>query len=218
MLRKFTRITSKEAAMNLTMMSRTITLVFTIFAITACATTKPGREWRNEQFSGQLDNILIIGVTSRPTRRRLFEDKFVEALAAHGIGAVPGYSLLSSSLHLSREVVEQAIAGQDLGAVLVTRLVGVKQKEVYRLPTDYAYHRSYDSFYDNALQETNRGYYEKYKILALETNLYDTASGELVWSMQSEMIDASQPRQMIEGQIELTINTLVRRGLVAAKP
>ena len=34
------------------------------------------------------------------------------------------------------------------------------------------------------------GYYRKYQVLMLETNLYDTATQQLIWSMQSESIDA----------------------------
>jgi hypothetical protein len=62
------------------------------------------------------------------------------------------------------------------------------------------------------------GYYDKYQIFTLESNLYDTATQKLVWSMQSESIDPSTPRKVIEEQIRLTINTLRKRGLIRTKP
>jgi hypothetical protein len=120
--------------MNQTKLLKTITLALTALVIAACANTKPVGEWSNEQFTGKLNNILIIGVTSRSDRRRVFEDKFVEGLAALKVNATPSYKLMDSSLHLTRQVVENAIKGQDVGAVLVTRLAGIKEKDVYRAP------------------------------------------------------------------------------------
>ena len=200
--------------MNQTKLLKTITLTLTALMISACANTRPVGEWSNEGFSGKLNNILIIGVTSRSTRRRVFEDKFVDGLAALKVNATPSYELIESSLFLSRKVVENAIKGQDIGAVLVTRLAGIKEKEVYRQPDNQDENLSYFSYYDKSFQQANDGYYAQYRILTLETNLYDTQSGELVWSMQSETMDASRPRQVIEDQIVLTINTLAKRGLI----
>ena len=51
-------------------------------------------------------------------------------------------------------------------------------------------------------------------MFTLETSLYDAASGEMVWSMQSEIMDASRPRHVIEEQIKLTIGKLKSQGLI----
>ena len=200
--------------MNQATLFKTITLIMTALVIAACANTRPVGEWRSEDFSGKLNNILIIGITSRSDRRRVFEDKFVEGLAALKVSATPSHKLMDSSLHLTRKVVENAIKGQDIGAVLVTRLAGIKNKEVYRQPDNQDENLSYFNYYDKSLHQANDGYTEQYRTVVLETNLYDTQSGELVWSMQSETMDASQPRHVIEDQIELTINTLAKRGLI----
>ena len=200
--------------MNQTKLLKTITLALTALVITACANTKPVGEWSNEQFTGKLNNILIIGVTSRSDRRQLFEDKFVEGLAALKVNATPSYKLMDSSLHLTRQVVENAIKGQDIGAVLLTRLAGIKDKEVYRAPDNQDENLSYFNYSDKSLQLSNDGYTEQYRTVVLETNLYDIESRELVWSMQSETMDATQPRNVIGDQIELTIDTLTKRGLI----
>ncbi len=87
--------------MNQTKLLKTITLALTL-VIAACANTRPVGEWSKEDFSGKLNNILIIGVPSRSTRRRVFEDKFVEGLATLKVNAIPSYELIESSLYLSR--------------------------------------------------------------------------------------------------------------------
>lgn len=205
--------------MSQTVLFRTVILFLSALAISACATgPKPIGEWREEGFSGQLDRFLIIGVTSRSTRRRVFEDQFVEALAAQKITAIPSYNLITTTQELSRDAVERAIKGKGLGAVLVTRLIGIKQEEVYRKPDSYDYYASYSGFYDQALQQTNQGYYSQFKVLTLETNVYESGSGKLVWSMQSETLDSSRPRDLIEKQIGLTIGNLRKQGLLKSSP
>ena len=195
-----------------------ITLILTALVITACASTGPIGEWRKEGFSGTLDDILVIGVTSRSTRRRVFEDKFVEEFAALGINATPSYKLIESSMYLSREIVEKAIQGRNLGGVVVTRLAAIKEAEVYQPSVDEDDNLSYFTFYDKAFHQKDRGTTATYGVLTLETNLYDTQSGELVWSMQSQAIEAAQPRHIVEEYIALAIKTLARRGLIKANP
>ncbi len=196
---------------------RAILFVFTALVLSACATKRPAMEWRDEGYSGALDNILIIAAIERSTRRRVYEDEFVEALEALNVEATPSYELMTSSLTVSRATVEAAIKGQDIDAVLVTRLLGVNEEEAYHPPTYYDHHRNYHRYYMHALENDNRAYYRRFKALTLETNIYDAATKELIWSMQSESIEPSTPRNLIEEQITLTIQTLQARGLIVAK-
>ena len=200
--------------MNIAAAMRLLATTSLTILLAACATAKPIGEWRDENFSRKLDNILVIGVTARSTRRRVFEDSYVEGLAAIGTRAVPSYTLLESSLELTRDIVERAIKGQDLGGVLVTRLVGIREEQTYSLPAHYDDDRGYLGYYEHAWRETSGGYYAQHKIFTLETTLYDVASGELVWSMQSQSMDASQPRELIQDQIRLAIDTLSGHGLI----
>jgi predicted GNAT family acetyltransferase len=175
-------------------------------------------EWRDEGFSGQLNHILVIAAADQVTQRHAIEDDYVKALTAVPVTAVPSYTLMDSDIALSRETVEAAIEGQGFDGVLVTRLLGVEEVEEYQPPVNYDHYRSYHRYYQRSLDYSSPGYYRKYKILKLETNLYDTATQELIWSMQSETIDPSAPQDVIEAQIKLTIDRLTQGGLIAAKP
>ena len=194
---------------------RILVLAVAALALAACASTRPAYEWRNEAFAGPVERILVIAAIKRSTQRRVYEDEFVDSLAARGGKAVAGYTLITSSADLTREQIERAVRGQDIDAVLVTRLLGVEEVEVYEPPMRQDYHRNYYRYYSFALTEAGPGYYRRYRVLTLETNLYDTASGELVWSMQSESVEPSTPRHAIEEQIELTIDRLHAQGMLA---
>ena len=107
-----------------------------------------------------------------------------------------------------------AIKGKDINAVLITRLIGLKQEEVYRRTEDRDENLNYFTFYDNALRQSEDGYSAEYNVLTLETRVYDVLSGLMVWTMQSRNVDPSDARDIIHNQINLTIETLRERGLI----
>jgi hypothetical protein len=125
--------------------------------------------------------------------------------------------LLTSEAELSRATVTAAVRGRAIDAVLVTRLLGVEQVEAYEPPTAQVYYRNYHRYYEHALTEASPAYYRRFKVLSIETVLYDTATGGLIWSMQSESIEPSIPRHLIEEQIDLTIARLNAQGLLPEK-
>jgi len=192
----------------------TIILALTLLALTACATSKPSVEWRNQGFTGKVDNILIIGVSENADRRYTFENTFVEVLAANKTRAIPSRNLLPSSINLRRENVEKAIEGQQVGAVLITRVAGARETETNSIPD-----RDRNYFHYNIIrQKTNTANSDEHRLFTLESKLYDTASGELIWSMQSETMADAKPKEIIENQIRLTTRALANSGLIAAKP
>ena len=187
-----------------------------VIVISACASTRAVTEWQDETYTGRPDSVLVIAAVEDGARRRNVEDAYVEEFGVLGIAAAPAYALMGGDSSLSRETVEAAIEGRDIDAVLVTRLLGVEEIEQYQPPTQFEHYRSYHRYYSHSLRYSSPGYYRKYNLLTLETTLYDTATGKLVWSMQSESIDPQAPQDLIDAQIELTVERLGRRGLLPA--
>lgn len=201
--------------MNSPTLLRSIILLSCVVLISACASAvTPIGEWRDSAYTGKISKMLIVGATSRSTQRRVFEDLFVQAMAATNVSTTPSYQLITNSLELSRETVGRAIQGHNIDAVLVTRLAGAREEATYKLPTDYDHNSHYKEYFDYGVEKSTRGYYSQFKVLTLETNVYDASSGKLVWSMQSDTIDRSAPRHLLTEQIDLTIQMLSNQGLI----
>ena len=194
-----------------------------IVLLTACA-AKPLVEWRDSDFSGTVDNILIIGVSDQPVVRRLFEDTFVKELAALGVSAKSSYQLLTDEQIASKDALEAAIRAQSMDSVLVARVIGVEEISTYTPPTyTYTYtpsslnpyYRDYHSYFNHAVRVATPGYWDKYEVLKLESNLYDSASQQLIWSVQSESFDPRSATQLIDDQITVAIKSLRNTGLIS---
>jgi len=92
----------------------TIILALTTLALTACANKPPPVEWRSKSFSGKVDDIMVIGVSENAERRFTFETSFVKALQANQTRAMPSREILTTSINLTREIVEKAIEGKQV--------------------------------------------------------------------------------------------------------
>ena len=183
--------------------------------LSACSSTRSLQEWRDESFSGQANSLLVIAALEDSERRKKVEDSYVARLAELSIEASASHEVLGDAA-VNRETVESAIAGTSIDAVLVTRLLGIETVEEYRPPERHSYYRSYHRYYMRSMDYASPGYYLEYDVLTLETNLYHRDTGELVWSMQSESLDASSPQQVIDEQIGLTVKRLQANGLIGA--
>ena len=200
-----------------------LVLTFALTALLAACAIRPLAEWRDSNFSGTVDNILIIGVSDQPVVRRLFEDTFVKELAALGVSAKSSYQVLTDEQISSKDALDAAIRAQSMDSVLVTRVIGVEEINTYTPPTyPYTYtpskfnrhYQDYHSYFNHAVQVATPGYWDNYDVLMLDSNLYDSASQQLIWSVQSESFDPRSATQLIDDQITVAIKSLRNTGLI----
>lgn len=186
--------------------------------LAGCATTKLTLVWMDEAYRDyRLDNVLVMGVSDRIVMRRVFEDKFVKQLQAAGIRAVSSAAVIPGEDKLTKEAIEPEIKKLGIDAVLITHLVAVDKETVYFPPQTYVapltyhYYRHYYTVYDYVYTP---GYYSTYKTVRLETNIFDTKTGQPIWSAQSETLDPHSAEKLMDSLISLVINDLRKKRLL----
>jgi hypothetical protein len=191
--------------------------------IIACATeTRFTLTWRDPNYSGgPLKDILVLGVSDQQGRRRVFEDTFAQAFKTIGVNSVAGYTVLpGENSKPDQKTINQAVASQQTDGVLVTHLLGVDEKEIYHPPMAYSFPRSYrvGGYYGHYITVWDYvhqpGYYSQHQFVRLESNLYATKSGKLIWSAQSETIDPESANALIESLSREVIANLKKEGLI----
>jgi len=185
--------------------------------ISACTSTRAVIEWRDNAFAGgPFHNMLIIGMSRDVTARRAYEDTFVKSLAEVKVGALSSASVIPPGVKISRESVSAAIAGKNIDSVLVTRLVGVQQKEIYHPPTYTPAPYSYGlyGYYGHVSFMYEPGYVSTHELVRLESNLYDVKTEKLVWSTQTETMDPGSTTQLVNEKIKTVIAQLRKQKLI----
>jgi len=193
---------------------RIITISFALL-LASCSSTELTSVWTDETKSRKLDSILVVGISSKDHRRRVFEDAFVEATQKKGVKALAGYQALDGSPPDADQVLAH-ITDTDVDAVLVTHAIGVENREVYHPPRVEAvpsgYYNSFHGYYSHVYNYVQvPGYTTQHVIVRLETNLYDAADRSLLWSAQSQTVDPKSLESLIT---ELTNE--ITGGLAAA--
>ena len=198
---------------------------FTLFALTAgllffsaCASTSVKSVWKDPQYTAKLDKLLVIGVAKDEGIRRTFEDRMVSLLSQKGVEATPSYRVIPADEIKDKAAVEAKIRESGSAAVLVTRVVDVRKEKQF-IPPSYAYapprhyYGGWHDYYTWAYPATP-GYTVEYETLALETNVYDVASGKLVWSARSDAYAEEGVGKLIESHTGDMIARLVSSGLI----
>ena len=197
---------------------------FAIFAsllFISCATTKLTETWKDDRYRGApFSDLFVIGVAKEENTRRSFENKFVEKLKAAGVQAVASASVMESDQKIEKAAILAAIAKLDIDAVLVTRLVSLKEKEVrspstsdYGSPDDYhgRYYTDYNAAYDYAHQPAQ---YTTSVRVGLETKLYDARTEKLIWAASSKTANPKSKIKLFDAIIEALVRDLKKNKLL----
>ncbi len=188
-------------------------------ALAACSQTKTTipLSWRNPSYQqGAFKKLLVIGVGENEGGRRLFEDTFAGALANEGTSAQASWGLLPQSTQLSEEQVRGAVEGGNFDGVLITRMLSIDQNEEYVPPSStthygYGYYGYYGASYATVHEP---GYYKTNTTFRLETNLYSIATGDLVWSGQSDTLNPESLTDVIDSMTAAVAKKLKEEKLI----
>ena len=204
--------------------TRFLIAILALCALAGCkkgSTTTVPLSWKNPNHEGEtFSKLFVIGVGKDEGTRRLFEDTFAKAIATEGAAAQASWGHLPQSEQLTEEQIRGAIEGGDFDGVLITRLLGVGQSQEYvppsthTVPTGY-YGRGYYGYYGASYTVVHEpGYFKTNTTFRLETNLYSVASGDLIWSGQSDTLNPESLTDVINSMTAAVAKKLKQEKLI----
>jgi hypothetical protein len=203
--------------------TRLLVAILTLSTLAACNKTSTSipLSWRNPAYAnGGFKKLFVVGVGENDGARRLFEDTFAKALASEGAAAQASWGRLPQSEQLTEEQIRGAIEGGDFDGVVITRLLGVDQSEEYvppsmhTVPTTYYGHGYYGYYGASYAVVHEPGYYKTNRTFRLETNLYSVATGDLVWSGQSDTLNPESLSDVIDSMTAAVAKKLKTEKLI----
>ena len=211
-----------------------IIMAFTLGALLLCAgcggtRTMFSATWISPDYAQiqDVDEVLVVAVTSTEVRRRIFEDSLVSQLQNEGISAYPSNQFSESVDQMDEEEVEALIKERGIEAVIVTRVINIDRQDVVVPPSTTVrgypsygrpYYGSWYGYYSYGYGVTHDpGYTYTKMTVSLETNLYDTANGKLIWSGQSDTFDPASTQEVIGPTTELIVDELVYQKLLSPR-
>lgn len=212
--------------------SHCIRLILLLSMVSGCSSTTLTGSWRSPEFSSRVDKIYIVGVSKQETHRRIFEDEFGAELQMYGIETISSYKDLKNAQKAELEAILEKVTANGADALLMTRIIDKRTEEVvnpgrvtsYRTNDPYygyrdyyprPYYRHYRDYYDRRYETIYEpATISKYKVITLESNLFDATSGELIWSAQLETVMEGTIKEMIQDFIKVVTKDLVDQGVI----
>ena len=192
-------------------------MLLSVAALTSCASTKLTSSWLDENYKGKaLGRIMVVGISDSAEKRKMFEKGFVEQLGKKGLDALSAFETVPE---LSLEAIKKSAKDLKIDTILVTCMLGTKEKEVYAAPPTTGiprgYYSRFDSYFPLVYEQTMEpGYYEKVKYVNLETCLYDAKTGNLVWSGVSETFEPMSLEHMVKSVSRAVFENWRDNGLI----
>lgn len=175
---------------------RANSLILTCALVSACAgSTQMTATWHDEAYKRRsFDRILVVGVTDDQFRRRGFESAVVNALAGKRTEAVSSIEIMDADTALSDASLDAAGDKIQADAVLITRLTNttVTAKQIDSRVNVQAQAKGgniVDFFRYDYKDVEDPGYLQAKISFVLSSNLYETAGGTLVYSIETVTSD-----------------------------
>ncbi|HET9917064.1 MAG TPA: hypothetical protein VFQ89_08140 [Candidatus Binatia bacterium] len=186
-----------------------------LVAASGCAGKRIVSQWNNPDYASApfvFKKIMVLGAIEQEAIRRNFEDRFVAALGAAGVEALPSYRLVAEPGKDIEGSVKAAVQSAGADGALVTRLIRVEQ----RTDASPGYYQPYFGFgYYNWHHPGWYGsgyytppYYYQYPVYYSETTLYNAAKNEIVWTGTIRTIDPENANEAIEEYVATVVTAL----------
>jgi len=195
-------------------------ILLTSVLLSSCSTNKLLSSWNNESFEqSSIAPVLVIGVTKNDeTKRRIYEDTFVDSLNSAQTKAIASYTFSKQSIQPSEKALREAIKKTKAKTILITHLVSDTEKDFYVPSSLVIGTNSYNGLYSyyplvyNSVS-TSGSFVSTTKVV-LETNLYDVETEKLIWTARTESIDPVMTRKYYQQLIDLFLNDLSDKNLL----
>lgn len=195
--------------------ARILAVLLSAVMLASCASSNTVvGTWKDKDYHKQLSKVLVIGLTKRANLRRAFEDTLVRKLRAKGVDATASTGIVHLGDNLDRASVKAdikaAIEKDRFDNVLVTHLIKVDQQTTYIPPGDHPKYSFYGTIMTVYSSVYTPGYLVNSTVVSLETDLYDTVSEKLVWSMTSQSFNPKTAQDIIDTLSDYIVKDLAQ--------
>ena len=202
-------------------MNRTILTMVIVLLAVSLATAKSSKvvvSWKNPNYVARnFHRVLALGLSDKTGVRANFEDALAEQLAATGVEAIPGNSILlrPEGTQFDLNYLKTQVRENQIDAVVVSRLIKV-ENTVTHIPgsayvAPFPYYNTFYGYYGVVYPVVySPDYLREEKKVRIETNLYVISSqeGELVWTGVTDTFNPSNVQKAINGLVKLVVKQM----------
>ncbi len=169
------------------------------------------KDFKTEGFK----KILVFGMAGKEWKKKVYENEFGTVLKKYNVETVIAWQVLPKGEQLTIETFEKYFKDQDIDAVLVARETGESTEEtIYGGGTSYVA-MGFHGFYISTSPIYNvPAVVSEEKIIYMDTKLFETKEGKLVWSATSESYEPKSTSDVIKFVSLIVVDELYQEGFI----
>jgi hypothetical protein len=181
-------------------MQKPIRLILLSFValLSACATTQIEESWTLPGYQAPAPaerKVLVVALAAEDTVRKAFENSFVQQLEHNGITAVASHTRIADSSKVNRQTLRPIVAQNQITSVLVSSIRGIEKAQTYQPPTQVGPS-------DNLYRNFDTGTYVEMTEYLLETNLFNTKTEKLSWSVKTRTSEQTSLKKGVDSVVK----------------
>jgi hypothetical protein len=169
-----------------------------------------------------VDNVLVVGMAPRLQSRSVFEYQLAHEFNANGVNAMASLDGMPADEEISRDAFEEYFRDLNLDAVLVTALVRADTTKIivpgnsYEVQSGY-YRDFWGEYHTQWTVHHEPGYIQETTEYLIESTLYETSEGKVIWRGVSRAVDPDQVSVVIEDLSKILVKRLGEDGMIVLK-
>ena len=203
----------------MTYLKSTIAIIFISVITISCSSTMIIGTWKKgENQELKYNKIAILGISHSSSYRKIFEQSVEEQMLNYGYAAEGALDFLppnENEDNTSPEIVMAFFESAKVDAILSIHLLEIDDDRryvpgsLYFTPYYNAY-SFYDYYYDMYDYVYVPSYYTGELDVFLEANLFDFATGELLWTAQTETTDLNSVAEIANSFANVLVKDLYK--------
>ena len=158
---------------------------------------------------------MVVGIAERLDIRKFFEREFVRHFKECGVDAIASVDAITSEEELTEDAVLAAAREQGTEMILVTHILSRGEKTSYHLPEHAT---AFNTYYHWAYAYVHGPLYyaQGSQNVLLATNLYETETEKLIWSVTTKTVDVHESKyKIIKSKSKGVIKNLRKNKLLS---
>ncbi len=173
-----------------------------------------------ERPEAAVERILVVGASDREQVRRTFERSLRDRInASSKATAIASLEEMKVDEELSEAALREHFNGKNIKAVLVTRVVDAQntaqfdEGDSYNMVSPYA--NDFFAYYRRHIVKVPEpGSYTSGRQVQVETNLFDTDSGKLIWQCQTQSFDQGNTLKVMDQLVKVLVSQMKKDGVI----
>jgi hypothetical protein len=207
-------------------MKKTAFLAAVTIFLASCASTQITGAWKSPKATKTFSSVFVASLSSNNIVRATVENDIASELERQGIVSFKGIEEFPPGIKrdsLTKEEILGSMRNKKADAILTISLIR-KETESRYLPGSsyrydpllrYPYYSDFWGYYSYwSPYAYSPGYYEENRIYYLETNLYDSATEQLIWSAQSRTYNPTNIKEFSREFSKVIVTKLKEDGML----